>query len=222
VLYRRPGCDRARRYLYAWSRLGEQFVDNLRWRCQTCATGDRDVERVGTGLSVARRFPRSHCAPIMRTSIFSTAIARAISARWPWLTSCAWPVTMNAPDTRQGRCLRVLVVDDRLTIRSLIAELLCSNGHEVMEAENGRRAVEILGQHAVDLVITDACMPELGGRGLYEHIEKRHPHLLDKVIVITGHLREDTEFFQTSTRVPILYKPFALDDLSDAVRRVSH
>jgi len=114
----------------------------------------------------------------------------------------------------------VLVVDDKLTIRSLIAELLRSNGYEVVEAANGRLAMEALDRQAVDLVITDACMPELGGRGLYEHIEKHHPHLLDKLIVITGHLREDTEFFQTTMRVPILYKPFALDDLSDAIRKL--
>ena len=116
------------------------------------------------------------------------------------------------------RCT-VLVAEDRLTIRSLISDLLRANGYGVLEAANGRLAIELLAQHEVDLVITDACMPELGGRGLYEHIEKHQPHLLDKLIVITGHLREDTEFFQMSTRVPILYKPFGLDELLDAVRK---
>src|SRR6266498_4718167 len=110
---------------------------------------------------------------------------------------------MDAQGTQQAPRGIVLVVDDRLTIRSLISDLLRANGYEVLEAANGRLAVEVLDQHAVHLVITDACMPELGGRGVYEHIEKHHPRLLDKLIVITGHLREDTEFFQTSTRVPI-------------------
>jgi len=114
------------------------------------------------------------------------------------------------------RCT-ILVAEDRLTIRTLISDVLRANCYQVLEAANGQLAVELLDQHAVDLVITDACMPELGGRGLYQHIEKHHPRLLEKLIVITGHLREDTEFFQRSTRVPILYKPFGLDELLDAV-----
>jgi DNA-binding NtrC family response regulator len=126
---------------------------------------------------------------------------------------------MTDPETPQGRRPLVLVVDDKISIRMLIADLLRSNGYDVVDAANGRLAVDVLDRQAIDLVITDARMPELGGRGLFEYIENHHPHLLDKLIVVTGHLREDTEFFQTRTHVPILYKPFALDDLLDAVRK---
>jgi DNA-binding NtrC family response regulator len=123
-------------------------------------------------------------------------------------------------DQQATRRMFVLVVDDEPTIRSVVAEVLRSIGYEVIEAANGRLAVDVLDRQTVDLVITDACMPELGGRGLYEHIEKDHPSLIDKIIVITGHLREDTEFFQMRTRVPILYKPFAVHVLIDAIRNV--
>jgi hypothetical protein len=43
---------------------------------------------------------------------------------------------------------------------------------------------------------------------------------VNRIIVITGHLREDSEFFQTSTQLPILFKPFAVHALLDAVRNV--
>jgi two-component system response regulator (stage 0 sporulation protein F) len=135
------------------------------------------------------------------------------------LAFAAIVVIMDDPATSDGHRPVVLVVDDKLSIRMLIAELLRSNGYDVVDAANGRLAVDVLDKQAVDLVITDASMPELGGRGLFEHIEKRHPQLLDKVIVVTGHLREDTEFFQTRTRVPILYKPFGLDDLLAAIKK---
>jgi DNA-binding NtrC family response regulator len=128
---------------------------------------------------------------------------------------------MANAETQQGRPLRVLVVDDKLSIRTLIAELLRSNGYDVIDAANGRLAVDVLDRQAIDLVITDARMPELGGRGVFEHIEKHHPHLVDRLIVVTGHLQEDTEFFQTRTRVPILHKPFKLDELLDAVKKTA-
>ena len=129
---------------------------------------------------------------------------------------------MDDSGTGHERRPRVLVVDDKASIRMLIAELLRSNGYDVVDAANGRLAVDVLDRQPFDLVITDALMPELGGRGLFEHIEKHHPQLLGKLIVITGHLKEDTEFFQTSTRVPILYKPFALDELLDTIKKTIH
>jgi DNA-binding NtrC family response regulator len=121
---------------------------------------------------------------------------------------------------QQARRPFVLIVDDEPTILSVLAEVLRSSGYEVIEASNGRLAVDVLDRQTVDLVITDACMPELGGRGLYEHIKKHHPSLVDRIIVITGHLRDDSEFFQTSTELPILYKPFAVQALLDAIRNV--
>jgi DNA-binding NtrC family response regulator len=121
---------------------------------------------------------------------------------------------------QQARRPFVLIVDDEPTILSVLAEVLRSSGYEVIEATNGRLAVDVLDRQTVDLVITDACMPELGGRGLYEHIKKHHPSLVDRIIVITGHLREDSEFFQTSTQLPILYKPFAVHALLNAIRNV--
>jgi DNA-binding NtrC family response regulator len=122
------------------------------------------------------------------------------------------------PQTRQPTC--VLIVDDEPNILSVLAEVLRSSGYEAIEATNGRLAADVLDRQTVDLVITDACMPELGGRGLYEHIKKHHPSLVNRIIVITGHLREDSEFFQTSTQLPILFKPFAVHALLDAVRNV--
>ena len=54
---------------------------------------------------------------------------------------------------------RVLVVDDDPLNRLLLATNLKEDGHEVIEAENGRRALETLAKTDVDLVLMDIEMP---------------------------------------------------------------
>jgi len=55
----------------------------------------------------------------------------------------------------------VLVVEDDQSIRSLIARMLRSEGHQVLEASDGATALEILQGMRCDLVITDFLMPKL-------------------------------------------------------------
>ncbi len=84
---------------------------------------------------------------------------------------------------------RVLVVDDTAFNRRLLVRLLTSIGHETLEAEHGREALERLrdpGSPAVDVVLLDIVMPEMDG---YETLAalKADPALSDlPVIVISG------------------------------------
>lgn len=57
----------------------------------------------------------------------------------------------------------VLVVDDEESIRQLIAVMLELEGHRVLQAENGARALEIATEEAIDLVTLDVMMPGLDG-----------------------------------------------------------
>jgi len=84
---------------------------------------------------------------------------------------------------------RVLVVDDTAFNRRLLVRLLASIGHEAIEAEHGRAALELLrdpGVPPVDVVLLDIVMPEMDG---YETLEilKADGALSDlPVIVISG------------------------------------
>ena len=51
--------------------------------------------------------------------------------------------------------LHLLFVDDEPALRSLMAERLSERGFEVVEADNGERAIHLLEQFAFDVVITD-------------------------------------------------------------------
>lgn len=58
---------------------------------------------------------------------------------------------------------RVLLVDDDPSLREVARYALDRAGFEVIEAEDGRQALERFGRHAIDLVVLDVLMPELDG-----------------------------------------------------------
>lgn len=57
----------------------------------------------------------------------------------------------------------VLAVDDALTMRKLVSFTLRTAGFEVLEAQNGVEALQLLRANRVDLVITDVNMPQMDG-----------------------------------------------------------
>jgi adenylate cyclase len=83
---------------------------------------------------------------------------------------------------------RVLVVDDSLMNRQTLRRLLAGDGYDVVEAEDGRRALAVLGTDGggIDVVLLDLVMPELDGFETLAAI-KRDPALATvPVIVVSG------------------------------------
>jgi two-component system response regulator PilR (NtrC family) len=78
----------------------------------------------------------------------------------------------------------LLFIDDEATLRGLMAERLAEQGFEVVEAESGERALELLDQFAFDIVITDLRLPGIDGFRVIEAARDRYPGIV--VIVITG------------------------------------
>lgn len=68
---------------------------------------------------------------------------------------------------------RILVVDDAKTMRDTLKDLLVPNGFDVIEAGNGEQGLEMLSQHAVDLVISDLNMPGMDGLTMCKHIKEQ-------------------------------------------------
>ena len=79
----------------------------------------------------------------------------------------------------------VLFVDDESGLRSLMAERLKERGFEVVEAECGQKALDLLEQFAFDIVITDLRMPDVDGGRVIESAKARYPGII--VIVVTGY-----------------------------------
>ena len=66
----------------------------------------------------------------------------------------------------------VLIVEDDENTRSILAEVLKSEGCDVKEAENGKRALELLADVRPDLIIVDLMMPVMNGWDLCSALEK--------------------------------------------------
>ena len=79
---------------------------------------------------------------------------------------------------------RILVVDDDAGVRSFLREVLETSGHTVIEAANGREAVEVAAAELVDLVITDIVMPEQEGIETIQTLCRMEPDL--PIIAISG------------------------------------
>jgi PAS domain S-box-containing protein len=115
----------------------------------------------------------------------------------------------------------VLVVEDEPGIRWLVRRTLESAGLVVIEAENGRQALDIfaLGGEAPRLVLTDVIMPEINGRDLSDALADRHPNL--PVLFMSGYTGDDVLARSLLPEsAPFIQKPFAPEELLSWVRRL--
>jgi len=112
----------------------------------------------------------------------------------------------------------VLVCDDDEDVRKLLVDVLRLRAHSVLEATNGRSALEAAARHAgsIHLLITDLVMPGMGGIELAAELRKRQPAL--RVLFVSGyteHAETLSEPLGPHTR--FLAKPFVPGDLTRAV-----
>lgn len=84
---------------------------------------------------------------------------------------------------------RLLVVDDDPAIREIISAMLAEQGYEILTAEDGQQALELLPQFRPHLVITDLRMPRMSGDELVQIMHDSFPQL--PVIVVSGELLPD-------------------------------
>jgi DNA-binding NarL/FixJ family response regulator len=87
--------------------------------------------------------------------------------------------------------VRILIADDHSLVRASLRSLLTDNpGIEVVaEANDGRQAFELVGQHHPEVVLMDISMPGLNGLEATRQIVKAHPKV--RVIVLSMHASED-------------------------------
>jgi signal transduction histidine kinase len=114
----------------------------------------------------------------------------------------------------------ILIVEDESSLRKLAAKYLESLGYQVIEAEHGAQAVELLNQHPVHLILTDVIMPGgLTGPELVTQALALKPEL--KFVFTSGYPKSD--LFARHINIkdhPILTKPFSKLELATLLRQV--
>jgi twitching motility two-component system response regulator PilH len=116
-----------------------------------------------------------------------------------------------------GRIASVLVVDDDVQVRSVIAEFIKRRGYSVTEAEDGLDAWQQLLRIRPDLIVSDLHMPRCDGREFCHRLE-REPSMRDiPVLIVTGDfIATDRECLNCAA---ILQKPIVLSQL---VQEIEH
>jgi PAS domain S-box-containing protein len=112
----------------------------------------------------------------------------------------------------------VLVVDDEEAVRNFTVLALERRGFEVLEAEDGVSAIEVLEAegHRIDVVVLDLSMPGLGGKEVFERLRLNSPC---PVLFISGYDPADTAKIVSDTEaVRFLQKPFRPTMLVDEVQ----
>jgi two-component system response regulator PilR (NtrC family) len=125
--------------------------------------------------------------------------------------------TVSAPPAVDRRPPRILVVDDERSMRELLAIVLRREGYEVLLADDGRAAIEMLERERVDVLISDIKMQDVSGVDVLRAAKRIDQDILGIMI---------TAFASTETAVEAmrlgacdyLSKPFDVDLLKMKVR----
>jgi CheY-like chemotaxis protein len=123
--------------------------------------------------------------------------------------------------TSQGQERRhstILVVDDEEMVRRMACMALESQGYEVLEAKDGKEALEILASAAspTSLVLLDLTMPAMGGEELVPILNRDYPGL--RIIVTSGYAEAEVrKGFAPGTVAGFLQKPYMPEKLAEKV-----
>jgi two-component system, cell cycle sensor histidine kinase and response regulator CckA len=117
----------------------------------------------------------------------------------------------------------VLITEDESSVRALAARILRDRGYTVLEASNGKQALDIAKEYAgeIHLALTDVVMPGIGGRELVSQLASVRPGI--RALYVSGYTDDAIVHHGIlDTGVAFLQKPFTVESLARKVREVIH
>ncbi len=126
---------------------------------------------------------------------------------------------LNRPSKDVSGRGRILFVEDQAGVRRAIARNLVECGYEVVEAEHGEEALEILGRTpgGFDVIISDESMPVMSGSEMIEHAG---PEMIGgaRVLFLSGYAPESFSKILEDYRVSYMSKPVTMEQLVQRVK----
>ena len=113
---------------------------------------------------------------------------------------------------------KILVVDDEESVRSMVAVLLQKEGYQVSSAQGGEEALDLLGEQAFDLVISDIRMPRMDGLQLLDRIQALYPDITVIMMSAFGTVDLAVEAMKRGA-YDYISKPFKPDEILLALRK---
>ena len=115
--------------------------------------------------------------------------------------------------------MKILIVDDEILIREVIKEYSIYEGYEILEANDGIEALNIIEKEDVDLIILDIMMPRLDGFSTFKEIKKKKNI---KTIMLSARNDEYDKLFAFELGADdYLTKPFSPKELIARIKAVS-
>ncbi len=123
-------------------------------------------------------------------------------------------------DQETGRGEVILLVDDEPIVRRLVSEMLKPAGYRVVEAKNGREALQIVNasDFPIHLLLTDIIMPQMDGSELACEMARLRPSV--RVLFMSGYANDSSIKQVTAIGGKCICKPFCVGDLRDIVREM--
>ncbi len=175
----------------------------------------------GTGLGLATVYGIITQAGGESTLYSEPGVGTTFSALLPATSSALSAKHESEPTTTKSAGETILVTEDEDAIREVARRILTRNGHTVLLAENGVRALELLDvfDGEIHLLLTDVVMPGMQGKELAEEARRHRPGL--RVLYMSGYAQPILASQGTlDTGVVLLEKPFTELSLLRRVREV--
>lgn len=172
----------------------------------------------GTGLGLAQIYGSARQAggTVRLESILGEGTTvRVLLPCTTWQPIAASPAAALAPAAERD-AVRILLVDDDDSVRTIVAGALESHGHHVVEASDGASALIKLDAQDFDIAIIDFAMPGMNGAELAARIAKQCPSL--PVMFASGFADTDAIDSVMGGNAVMLRKPFRIDELLAAMQ----
>jgi DNA-binding response OmpR family regulator len=116
---------------------------------------------------------------------------------------------------------RVLVIDDDLPLRGMLAAALRQHGFQVLLAGDGAEGQRALNIHHPDVILLDLAMPDVNGWDFLQRLQETGHLGKVPIIVVSAHVRVDPQALLQIGVSAILPKPFNLPDLLAVIEHLA-
>ena len=112
--------------------------------------------------------------------------------------------------------MHAIICEDDPSIRALVQTVLRREGFDIDIAPDGAVAIQKLDERRYDVVILDLMMPGVDGYAVVQHVKKRWPERIPRIIIMTAVSEALRKDFPEPVCM-VLAKPFDIDKLASVV-----